>query len=100
LEYHPVTLADDGGTRRALARSIDDPPLDDQESDDEAGYLMPEPDKDTEFSFSGEVEDYPEDWTEPGTDGRPKLRSDRKRYTPRRISVDADGTLGPSGRWA
>lgn len=99
-EYHPVTLADDAGIRRALARSIDDPPLDDQESDDEAGYLMPEFDAETGFSFSGDVEDYPEDWTEPGTDGRPRLRSEKKRYAPRRISVEADGTLGPSGRWA
>jgi hypothetical protein len=42
-------LVDDEGARRALPRSIEETPLDDPGSDEEAGYLMPEPERDSEI---------------------------------------------------
>src|SRR5690606_31765040 len=63
-EHHPVVLVNDGGMRQVLPRSIDDPPVDDPHKDEVAGYLMPEPEGDDEFSFAGNPEDYPDEWTE------------------------------------
>ncbi len=36
---------------------------------EQAGYLMPEPEGDTDFAFTGALEDYPEDWLETGPRG-------------------------------
>lgn len=96
-EFHPVTLVDDDSVRRVLPRSIDDTPIEDDGNDQDAGYLMPEPVDDAEFSFKGDPEDYPEDWTE-RTDRGLKLRSGRKKYAPRHLRVEADGALDNSGR--
>ena len=63
-EYHPVTLGDDGGISRAIPRPIDETPLEDADGADQAGYLMPEPESDPDYAFSGEAEDYPDDWVE------------------------------------
>ena len=68
-EHHPVALVDDEGVRRAIPRSIDEVPLEDTDSDEEAGYLMPEPGNDKEYGFTGAPEDYPEEWVEPTPGG-------------------------------
>ena len=44
---------------------IDDTPLADEDRADQAGYLMPEPEADAEFTFDGSPEQYPEDWDRP-----------------------------------
>ena len=82
-EYHPVVLAVEDGIHRVLPRDIDDTPLDDPDSAERPGYLMPEPENDAEFTFKGELEDFPEDWLELDRGGAPRLRRDRKAYVPR-----------------
>jgi hypothetical protein len=98
-EHHPVVLADDGGTRRVLPRPIDEAPIEDADGEEEAGYLMPEPEEDPDYAFTGAPEDHPEDWVEAGPGG-PRLRSDRRRFAPRAITVDATGAVGAAGRRA
>jgi hypothetical protein len=97
-EYHPVVIAVEDGIHRVLPRDIDDTPLDDPDSAERPGYLMPEPENDAEFTFKGELEDFPEDWLELDRTGAPRLRRDRKAYVPEPLTVDADGTVGSSGR--
>jgi hypothetical protein len=95
-EYHPITLLDDG-TLRVLPRSMDETPIEDSDSEEQAGYLMPEPAGDPDFEFTGRAEDYPEEWVEQGPSG-PRLRSDKKKYAPRSFLVEADGAAGASGQ--
>jgi hypothetical protein len=45
---------------------------------------MPEPENDAEFTFKGELEDFPEDWLEFDRGDAPRLRRDRKTYVPGR----------------
>jgi superfamily II DNA/RNA helicase len=97
-EYHPVVLAVEAGAQCVLPRDIDDTPLDDPDSAERPGYLMPEPENDAEFTFKGELEDFPEDWLELDRGGAPRLRRDRKPYVPEPLTVDAAGTIGSSGR--
>jgi Lhr-like helicase len=99
-EYHPVVLVDDEGVRRALPRSIDETPLDDPDSKEEAGYLMPEPENDSEYTFTGAPDDYPEEWTEPGSGDTRRLRADKRKVAPLRVTVDASGAINKSGRIA
>ena len=75
-------LTTEAGLQRVLPRDIDDPPLDDADSADRAGYLVPEPVGDEEFAFKGNLEDFPEDWLEFDRKGSPRLRRDRKAYAP------------------
>lgn len=96
-EHHPVVLVNDAGVRRALPRSIDETPLDDPDVDEEAGYLMPEPENDPRFTFTGAPEDYPEEWTEPAGEGL-RLRANRRKQAPRLIRVDETGAVGMGGR--
>jgi hypothetical protein len=44
---------------RVLPRDIDDTPLDDPDSSERPGYLMPEPENDAEFTFKGELQRVP-----------------------------------------
>src|SRR6185295_2792817 len=97
-EHHPVVLAVEDGAYRVLPRDIDETPLDDPDSAERSGYLMPEPENDSEFTFKGELEDFPEDWLELDRGGAPRLRRDRKAYVPESLTVDAAGTIGSSGR--
>lgn len=99
-EHHPVVLVEEGGIRRVLPRDIDETPLDDAASSDKPGYLMPEPENDNEFSFTGAVEDYPEEWLDSDRNGSIRLRSDRRPYAAQQLTVDADGTVGTTGRRA
>ena len=95
-EFHPVTLITDG-ERRVIHRSIDDTPLDEPEDDGQPGYLMPEP-RDAEYTFTGEPEDYPEEWTEVARSGKLRLKSDRRRSAAQQMNVDPDGRIGSTGR--
>jgi Lhr-like helicase len=78
---------------------MDETPLDDAASTDRAGYLMPEPENDDQFTFTGAPEDYPEEWTEARNDSL-RLRSDRRKIAPERLVVNAAGVVGTSGRSA
>jgi len=98
-EFHPVVLVDEEGTLRAVPRPIDEAPVDGADSDHEAGYVMPEPIDDPGFEFRGEVEDYPEDWTETTSNGM-RLRSNRRPYQLRSIRIDPSGAIDRGGRKA
>ncbi len=93
-----MLLADKDNARQVLPRAIDETPIEDDDSDEEAGYLMPEPDDDPEYGFSGEAEDFPEEWTELGPGGIRRLRSDRRPLAPQRIAVGATGKVGADGK--
>jgi superfamily II DNA/RNA helicase len=97
-EYHPVVLAVEGGVQCVLPRDIDDIPLDDPDSAERPGYLMPAPESDADFTFKGQLEDFPEDWLELDRGGALRLRRDRKAYVPEPLTMDAAGTIGSSGR--
>ena len=96
-EHHPVVLVQDGGVNRVLPRPIDEAPLEDTEDGEEAGYLMPEPQGDPDYGFTGAIEDYPEDWLEVAPRGGIRLRSNRRRSAPREITVDPGGAVGTTG---
>ena len=98
-EHHPVVLADDEGVLRAFPRPIDETPLEDPDQDEQPGYLMPEPESDEAYAFTGSPEDYPEEWIETGPSG-PRLRSERRRSAPRALTVDPAGAVGTTGRRA
>ena len=99
-EHHPVVLVEEGGIKRVLPRDIDETPLDDPDSAERPGYLMPEPENDDDYSFTGAPADYPEEWLDSGRDGSIRLRSDRRPYAAQGLVVDADGTVGTTGRRA
>jgi Lhr-like helicase len=99
-EHHPVVLAQDGGAPRVLPRPIDETPLDETEEGEQAGYLMPEPEGDADYAFTGALEDYPEEWLETGPKGSIRLRSNRRRFAPREITVNPGGAVGTAGRRA
>ena len=61
---------------------------------------MPEPENNDDYSFTGKPEDYPEEWVETGSGGAVRLRSDRRRYAAQSLTMDADGTVGTTGRRA
>ena len=96
-EYHIVTLSRYDEVVRALPRQIDETPIEGDEDAEEAGYLTPCADEDPDFRFAGDIETFPEDWLEE-RNGTLKLRSNRKKSVPRRISLSADGVVDHSGR--
>jgi Lhr-like helicase len=99
-EHHPVTLVTEAGARRVVPRDIDETPLDELGGAEEAGYLMPEPQGDAEFSFTGTPESFPEEWLETTRDGTIRLRKDRRPYAPQPMTVDSSGVVGDTGRRA
>ncbi|MEX0742672.1 MAG: DEAD/DEAH box helicase, partial [Phycisphaeraceae bacterium] len=98
-EHHPVTLKSEGGVRQVIPRPIDETPIDGEESEDVAGYLMPEPQTDPDYAFRGAAEDYPDDWVEEGASGL-RLRSNRRKSQALELIVDASGRVGTTGRRA
>ena len=95
-EYHVVTLSRRDEAIVALPRQIDETPIEDDDDADEAGYLTPCSELDSEFRFTGEVDTFPEDWLEE-RGGTLKLRSNRRKSVPRRISLSAGGAVDRSG---
>jgi Lhr-like helicase len=95
-EHHPIVLTDQDGVRRALPRPIDEPPLNDENKSEQAGYLMPEPLNDEDFSFDGTPDQYPEDWIDPA--GR--IKSNLRPFAPQPLIIDEAGQIGVSGRRA
>lgn len=95
-EHHPIILVEQDGTRKALPRAIDEPPLDEEDQSEQAGYLMPEPMNDQEFSFDGTPDQYPEDWIDPA--GR--VKSNLRPFAPQQLIIDEAGLIGARGRRA
>jgi hypothetical protein len=92
-EYHPVYIVEREGLRLALSRPIDDTPGQKEDQGDEAGYLLPEPFGDEEFTFDGSPEQYPEDWIDPA--GR--IKSNLRAFQVRAMAVDESGVLDDCG---
>ena len=95
-EYHPVVLLSKRAVPTACCRGTSTKrrsmiPT----ATERPGYLMPEPENDAEFTFTGEPEDYPEEWIETVAGGAPRLRSDRRRPWPRAL----DGGCGRHDRY-
>jgi hypothetical protein len=87
LEQHPVVLVEEGGERHVLPREIDETPLDDPDTGEKSGYLMPEPENDESFSFTDAPEDYPEEWVDTARNGALRLRSDRRPYAAQELTI-------------
>jgi hypothetical protein len=83
-----------------LPRDIDETPLDDPGSIEKPGYLMPEPENDDDYSFTGAPTDYPEEWLELSRDGSTRLRSNRRPHAAQELIIDWTGTTGTTGRRA
>jgi Lhr-like helicase len=99
-EHHPVTLANDGGVLHVIPRPIDETPIEDGDGGDEAGYLMPDPKDDPDYSFGGAPGDYPDDWVEAAPSGELRLRSNRRKSQACDLLVGPDGRVGNGGRRA
>lgn len=95
-EFHPVTLTTRNGHDEALARPIDELPIADDGQNDRAGYLVMAHDNDVDFSFNGDVQDYPEDWREIAR-GEERVSLDKRRYQLEKIRVAANGRISSSG---
>jgi hypothetical protein len=63
-------------------------------------YLMPEPENDDDYSFTGALTDYPEEWLELSRDGSTRLRSNRRPHAAQELIIDWTGTTGTTGRRA
>lgn len=96
-EYHVVTKTERQDGTFVLPRNIDDTPIEDDEDADIAGYLTPTGDGDPDYRFDGTVETYPESWIEE-RNGNLKIRSNRSRRLPIRVSVGDDGSCGTTGQ--
>jgi hypothetical protein len=86
-----------GGIKRLLPRDIDETPLDDPGSIEKPCYLMPEPENDDDYSFTGAPTDYPEEWLELSRDGSTRLRSNRRPHAAQELIIDWTGTEGERG---
>lgn len=93
-EYHPVKIAQDSEGDLILPRPIDETPIEGDGILEEAGYLLPEPSED--FDFSGNIEDYPEEWIEEKK-GELRLKREKRGFAARRLIVDSTGKVGTSG---
>lgn len=96
-EYHVVIKTDNDDSISFLPRSIDDTPLEADEDDDVAGYLCPASENDQDFTFTGELDGYPESWREE-RNGIERLRSYRKKRAPISCVVAPSGRHGTGGR--
>ncbi|MGH7009418.1 MAG: DEAD/DEAH box helicase, partial [Caulobacteraceae bacterium] len=93
-EHHPVSLGIEDGRQTVIARSIDDAPLGDENEEVWAGYLMPEPVGDPDFTFGGEPGDYPDEWVETGPSGQLRLKKGRRTSAPKKLAVAPSGEVG------
>ena len=92
-EVHSVSLTDTG---ELLARPIDQTPRDTPDDDGTThGFVIP--DADNTLGFTGEVEDYPEDWIEQAKSGL-RLKSTRRgKQEGRHYRFGADGRKNSDG---
>jgi Lhr-like helicase len=95
-EFHPVSLVTEVGMVRAVPRPIDETPLDNENPEMRAGYLVPLRDGDDDFRFNGNADDYPEEWRETRA-GVERLRSDKAMFSLERMTVSPSGQIGAEG---
>jgi superfamily II DNA/RNA helicase len=96
-DYHGVRIRTEDGAGMVLPRDIDDAAaFDDNEADsegEETGFLIVRP-TDSDFQFTGAVEDYPETWLESGPGGVTRLKALYRKLRAQNLSVAADGRVG------
>ena len=95
-EVHVVTKIEDDAGAVFVPRDIDDAPLKDQD-DVGAGYLAPTGEGDTDYRFSGDIDTYPDDWLDE-RNGFDRLRSNRRRRVPQRVTVAPNGRCDAPGQ--
>lgn len=96
-EHHSVSVTFADGAHRVIARPIDEPARDEAEPDGtETGYLVPAVNQ--AFRFSGDVNDYPDEWLEVAANGQERLKaSHRGKHEGRLVMVRPDGSFGDDG---
>ena len=94
-EVHVVTKLQQDDGIQFLPRSIDDTPIEGDESE-VAGYLTPSGDCAPDYVFDGNIENYPEEWREE-RNGVERLRANRKGREPVMMTVAPDGRYNTSG---
>ena len=97
-EYHPVTLTNENSKDIFIPRAIDETPLDEEDSEDLSGYLMPEPENDPDFLFTGSPDDesFPEEWLEQRADGY-RVRKEKRKFIPVQYNVKNTGEVSVLG---
>ena len=98
-EHHPVFMIEEHGQRRFEKREIDDRPVDDDEPGRAGrswGFLMPES-VGEDFTFAGDVEDYPEPWLETTGRGQVRLKTPYRRSQAVVVNVLPDGLVAEAG---
>jgi len=92
-ENHSVSIVDG----KVIARPIDEMPSDEIESDGtETGFLVPAVNED--FTFSGEISDYPDDWQETTPAGTERLKQPhRGQHEGHLLSLSRDGLADADG---
>lgn len=109
-EYHPVRRVSEPGSKKLLARDIDDAPppapddlnevpVADAPADDaeEWGFLTLHP-KDVDFSFTGQLTDYPETWLQTNASGVVQLKASYRGSKVEQVRVEPTGECGTGHR--
>ncbi|HEY0149565.1 MAG TPA: DEAD/DEAH box helicase [Allosphingosinicella sp.] len=92
-EVHSVSLERSG---QIIARSIDVTPRDDPDYDGALhGFLVP--DSDGTLPFTGDIDDYPDDWLETVASGRRLKASHRGKHEGRRFVLHRSGVEAEEG---
>ena len=99
-EYHGVRLRVEGGVSQLLPRDIDDvAAVKDEDAADadsegeQTGFFLVTP-SDADFTFTGDLEDYPESWLETGAANTPRLKKNYRKLKAVPLRVMPDGALG------
>lgn len=100
-EYHPIRRALVNEQPTLLARDIDDvvpvnddpQQIEEDDGEEQSGFIMLQP-IDPDFNFSGADEDYPEHWLELDRHDNLRLKSTYRKFQPKRIAVQPNGTIG------
>lgn len=100
-EHHPVTLVRNEGRISFLARSIDEIAREADDTDGghnvEQGFITPVTNDDI-AAFKGDVDDYPDEWTETTKQGVRRLKASYRASEQTKYHVAADGSAATSGQ--
>jgi Lhr-like helicase len=109
-EYHPVRVVSEDGSRKVLARDIDDaapvgsddhPQVEEGDSPDGEilGFITLQV-QDADFDFADRVEDYPETWLDFDAAGNPRIKSHYRAARVLPLTIAPDGAVGRgAGAW-
>ncbi len=95
-EHYVVARVEQKDGAVFLPRDIDDTPIESDDDVEVAGYLTPVGRDDPDYRFDGEMENFPEDWTEEHR-GLLRLRANRKKRAPIPVKIARDGRQSKNG---